>query len=129
MNSIGLTRARLEGARKTKGLIRAKDETNCCSVENISRHVVNLVCGRSSGISMGVTRSRLAGARAATAEVLVFWDAHCEGGQDWLRPLLQRIKQNCSAVLTPLIDVISLTKFGIGGGPYYFQVILRLSFG
>lgn len=77
--------------------------------------------------SIGLTRARLEGARNATADVLVFLDAHCEGGHDWLRPLLQRIKQNDSAVLTPLIDVIYKNNFGTGGGSHYFQVILPLT--
>lgn len=54
--------------------------------------------------------------------MLVFLDAHCEPSRDWLRPLLQRIKQDRHAVLTPLIYGISQKHFGISGGLYYFQV-------
>ncbi|XP_045508238.1 uncharacterized protein LOC123704032 isoform X1 [Colias croceus] len=51
------------------------------------------------------------GARAARGHVLVFLDAHCEAGADWLRPLLQRVAHKRDAVLTPLIDVIDQTTF------------------
>ncbi|XP_045538325.1 uncharacterized protein LOC106708257 isoform X4 [Papilio machaon] len=56
-------------------------------------------------------RARMTGARAARGDVLVFLDAHCEAGSDWLRPLLQRIRHKRDAVLTPLIDVIDQTTF------------------
>lgn len=53
----------------------------------------------------------MAGSRNATGSVLIFLDSHCEGAQDWLRPLLQRIKQRRTAVLTPLIDTIEQNSF------------------
>ncbi|XP_050359210.1 polypeptide N-acetylgalactosaminyltransferase 1-like isoform X2 [Nymphalis io] len=59
----------------------------------------------------GLMRARITGARAARGHVLVFLDAHCEAGADWLRPLLQRIRHKRDAVLTPLIDVVDQTTF------------------
>ncbi|CAH0716770.1 unnamed protein product, partial [Brenthis ino] len=56
-------------------------------------------------------RARITGARAARGDVLVFLDAHCEAGADWLRPLLQRARHKRDAVLTPLIDVVDQTTF------------------
>lgn len=58
---------------------------------------------------MGLIRARLSGAMQARGDVVIFLDAHCEVLRDWLRPLLQRIKEAPRAVLSPLIDVIDQT--------------------
>ncbi|XP_076349040.1 polypeptide N-acetylgalactosaminyltransferase 1-like [Tachypleus tridentatus] len=54
----------------------------------------------------GVVRARLAGAKIATGDVLVFLDSHCEANIMWLEPLLQRIKENRKVVLCPIMDII-----------------------
>ncbi|XP_059479627.1 polypeptide N-acetylgalactosaminyltransferase 1 isoform X2 [Neocloeon triangulifer] len=59
----------------------------------------------------GLIRARLAGARAASADVLIFLDSHCEVVVQWLEPLLQRIKESRTSVLIPIIDVISEKTF------------------
>ncbi|XP_065337647.1 polypeptide N-acetylgalactosaminyltransferase 1 isoform X1 [Cloeon dipterum] len=59
----------------------------------------------------GLIRARLAGARAASADVLIFLDSHCEVVVQWLEPLLQRIKESRTSVLIPIIDVISEKNF------------------
>ncbi|KAH9643286.1 hypothetical protein HF086_005948 [Spodoptera exigua] len=67
----------------------------------------DVVCGR----SVGLTRARLAGARYAVGDVLVFLDSHCETQPDWLRPLLQTMKDDPHAVVVPIIDVIEANNF------------------
>lgn len=56
-------------------------------------------------------RARLAGARLAKGDVLVFLDAHCECVVEWLEPLVQRIQEKHTSVLVPIIDVIEAKNF------------------
>ena len=65
-----------------------------------------------------MTRARLEGAKSSTGDTLVFLDSHCEGNRDWIRPLLQRIKDSPSAVVTPMIDMIEQDTFEYQSGGY-----------
>lgn len=77
----------------------------------------------SSLSSVGLIRARLAGARLAKADVLVFLDAHCECMPQWLEPLLDRIKESHTSVLVPIIDVIEAKNFYYSTNDYNdFQV-------
>lgn len=59
----------------------------------------------------GLIRSRVRGAEVATAEILTFLDSHCEVNSEWLQPMLQRVKEDYTRVVSPIIDVISLDNF------------------
>ncbi|XP_053553963.1 polypeptide N-acetylgalactosaminyltransferase 16 [Bombina bombina] len=59
----------------------------------------------------GLIRSRVRGAEVAIAQILTFLDSHCEVNNEWLQPLLQRVKEDHSRVVSPIIDVISLDNF------------------
>ncbi|XP_062596588.1 probable N-acetylgalactosaminyltransferase 9 isoform X2 [Saccostrea cucullata] len=54
----------------------------------------------------GLIRARLAGAKAATGDVLIFLDSHCEAGPGWIEPILHRIKVSPTSVLCPIVDAI-----------------------
>ncbi|CAG2241440.1 GALNT [Mytilus edulis] len=54
----------------------------------------------------GLIRARLAGAKAATGDVIIFLDSHCEASEMWLEPLLARIKEDRRNVLCPIVDAV-----------------------
>lgn len=60
---------------------------------------------------VGLIKARLMGAEAATGDVLVFLDAHCEVTQGWLEPLLARIAEKRTSVVCPVIDIINDDNF------------------
>uniref|UniRef100_A0A4W6FPK6 Polypeptide N-acetylgalactosaminyltransferase n=1 Tax=Lates calcarifer TaxID=8187 RepID=A0A4W6FPK6_LATCA len=59
----------------------------------------------------GLIRARLRGAAATKGQVITFLDAHCECTVGWLEPLLARINEDRTAVVCPIIDVISDETF------------------
>ncbi|XP_078544989.1 polypeptide N-acetylgalactosaminyltransferase 6 [Lissotriton helveticus] len=59
----------------------------------------------------GLITARLLGASVASGEVLTFLDAHCECFHGWLEPLLARIAEEPTAVVSPDITTIDLNSF------------------
>ncbi|XP_077363760.1 polypeptide N-acetylgalactosaminyltransferase 15-like [Festucalex cinctus] len=55
---------------------------------------------------LGVGGCRNLGASRASGQVLVFMDSHCECHNGWLEPLLERVAQDRTRVVSPIMDVI-----------------------
>lgn len=70
----------------------------------------------------GLIRARLAGARLAREEVIIFLDAHCEAVTQWLEPLVHRIRESPTSVLVPIIDVIASDTLKYSNNGDFFQV-------
>ncbi|KAK5972274.1 hypothetical protein GCK32_003863, partial [Trichostrongylus colubriformis] len=70
----------------------------------------------------GLIRAKIAGARVATGDIVVFLDSHCEANVGWLEPLVQRISEKRSAVICPIIDHIDAGSMAYSGNKYSTQV-------
>ncbi|XP_033116252.1 N-acetylgalactosaminyltransferase 7-like [Anneissia japonica] len=62
----------------------------------------------------GLIRARIIGAENSDAEVVVFLDAHCECGINWLPPLLAEIAVNRTTVVCPTVDSVEADTFQYG---------------
>uniref|UniRef100_A0A8C6ZJN5 Polypeptide N-acetylgalactosaminyltransferase n=1 Tax=Nothoprocta perdicaria TaxID=30464 RepID=A0A8C6ZJN5_NOTPE len=79
----------------------------------------------------GLVRARLLGASIAKGDILTFLDCHCECHEGWLEPLLERIGEEETAVVCPVIDVIDWNTFeylGNAGEPQIGGFDWRLVF-
>jgi polypeptide N-acetylgalactosaminyltransferase len=61
----------------------------------------------------GLIRARNNGAIAASGDVVVFLDAHCEVDYNWLPPLLAPIYEDRTTLSVPVIDGINWDDFSI----------------
>ena len=65
---------------------------------------------------LGLIRARVEGAKAATGDILVFLDSHCEATKGWLEPMAKRIGEDPTVVQIPRIDMIDATSISYYGG-------------
>lgn len=103
-------------------VILINDFSDIDIVANLTQHfhqskLDHLVRVISSPERLGLIRARIFGARQASGQVLVFLDSHVEANQGWLEPLLSRIHQNRTHVVTPIIDIINADTFKYESSP------------
>ncbi|KAG5666839.1 hypothetical protein PVAND_014849 [Polypedilum vanderplanki] len=79
----------------------------------------------------GLMWARLAGARAASGDVLIFMDCHTEANINWLPPLIEPIALNYRTCVCPYIDVINAKDYHYTGlqhgtrGVFNWQLIYQ----
>ncbi|XP_043938025.1 polypeptide N-acetylgalactosaminyltransferase 18 [Protopterus annectens] len=69
----------------------------------------------------GLIRSRVSGWRAATAPVVALFDAHVEFNEGWAEPVLARIKEDRTRIISPSFDNIKYDNFEIEEYPLSAQ--------
>ncbi|KAH6937478.1 hypothetical protein HPB50_000740 [Hyalomma asiaticum] len=71
----------------------------------------------------GLIRARLAGAKAALGDVVVFLDSHCEVHDGWLEPLVTVVGDDPTTIASPVITIINEQSFmHQGGGEFFTQL-------
>ncbi|XP_052852223.1 N-acetylgalactosaminyltransferase 4 [Drosophila gunungcola] len=84
--------------------------------EHVAQHFPHLVTIVRNPERKGLIAARIAGAKVATGEVMVFFDSHIEVNYNWLPPLVEPIAINSKISTCPIVDVISHTDFSYAGG-------------
>ena len=87
-----------------------RDSQTCFSLDSLVSQTPKLRLVRLDS-RQGLVRTRMAGIRAARAEVLTFLDSHIEATDGWLEPLLDRIARNYRTVASPVIETIDEKTF------------------
>ncbi|XP_035280917.1 probable polypeptide N-acetylgalactosaminyltransferase 8 [Anguilla anguilla] len=62
---------------------------------------------------MGLTQARISGWKAATGDVVAILDAHIEVHVEWAEPLLARIKEDRTVVLSPVFDRVNYDDLNV----------------
>ncbi|XP_039219757.1 probable polypeptide N-acetylgalactosaminyltransferase 8 isoform X2 [Crotalus tigris] len=60
---------------------------------------------------MGLTEARISGWKASRADVVAILDAHIEVNTEWAEPILSRIKEDHTVIISPVFDNIRFDDF------------------
>ncbi|XP_066506080.1 probable polypeptide N-acetylgalactosaminyltransferase 8 [Hoplias malabaricus] len=63
--------------------------------------------------SLGLTQARISGWDAAVGDVVAIFDAHIEVHKQWAEPLLARIKEDRTVVLSPVFDKVNFDNLQV----------------
>lgn len=84
-------------------------------------------------VRSGLMWARLAGARAASGDVIVFMDCHTEANVNWLPPLIEPIARNYRTCVCPYVDIIDASNYkytsmgngtrGVFNWQFYYQFL------
>ncbi|XP_077165989.1 putative polypeptide N-acetylgalactosaminyltransferase 8 [Paroedura picta] len=61
----------------------------------------------------GLTQARISGWKASSADVVAILDAHIEVNHEWAEPILARIKEDHTVIVSPVFDNIRFDDFEI----------------
>ncbi|XP_060110003.1 probable polypeptide N-acetylgalactosaminyltransferase 8 [Heteronotia binoei] len=59
----------------------------------------------------GLTQARISGWKASSADVVAILDAHIEVNRGWAEPILSRIKEDRTIVISPVFDKVCFDNF------------------
>ncbi|XP_047431134.1 probable polypeptide N-acetylgalactosaminyltransferase 8 [Mugil cephalus] len=76
-------------------------------IESIHEECPGLVKRVRHSEQLGLTQARLSGWKTAVGDVVAILDAHIEVHTQWAEPLLARIKEDRTVVLTPVFDRVN----------------------
>ncbi|XP_061922720.1 probable polypeptide N-acetylgalactosaminyltransferase 8 [Entelurus aequoreus] len=112
-------------ARLLKDIILVDDHSTNEDLKEKLEAYINVIHEERQGLikrvqhteQLGLTQARLSGWKVATGDVVAILDAHIEVHVQWAEPLLARIKEDRTVIVTPVFDKVNyddlkLTRYG-----------------